>query len=109
MHPNQIEDWPNQVWAVDLTRISMAKGFVYVVVIMHWYSCKALAGRVSNTRESDFCVDALEEAISRYGAPAIFTMDHGAQFTSDAFTGVLKEGDVRTSMDGKGRRVDNVS
>ena len=86
----------------------MAKGFVYVVAIMDWYSRKVLAWRVSNTMDADFCVDALEEAISRYGAPDIFNTDQGAQFTSDAFTGVLKAAGIRISMDGKGRWVDNV-
>ena len=101
-------DRPNQVWATDLTYIPMAKGFVYVVAIMDWYSRKVLAWRVSNSMDADFCVDALEEAISRYGAPDIFNTDQGAQFTSEAFTGVLKEAGIRISMDGKGRWVDNV-
>lgn len=99
---------PNQVWATDITYIPMAKGFVYLVVVMDWYSRKALSWRLSNTMDSDFCVDALEEAIRRYGAPEIFNTDQGAQFTSDAFTGVLKEHGIRISMDGKGRWVDNV-
>ena len=86
----------------------MARGFVYVVAIMDWYSRKVLAWRVSNSMDADFCVDALEEAISRYGAPDIFNTDQGAQFTSEAFTGVLKAAGVRISMDGKGRWVDNV-
>ena len=101
-------DRANQVWAADLTYIPMAKGFVYVVAIMGWYSRKVLAWRLSNTMDADFCVEALEEAISRYGAPALFNTDQGAQFTSDAFTGILKEADIRISMDGKGRWVDNV-
>jgi putative transposase len=86
----------------------MARGFVYVVAIMDWYSRKVLAWRVSNSMDADFCVDALEEAISRYGAPDIFNTDQGAQFTSDAFTGVLKAAGIQISMDGKGRWVDNV-
>jgi putative transposase len=101
-------DRPNQVWATDLTYIPMAKGFVYVVAIMDWYSRKVLAWRVSNTMDADSCVEALEEAISRYGAPDIFNTDQGAQFTSDAFTGVLKDNGIQISMDGKGRWVDNV-
>ena len=101
-------DRPNQVWATDISYIPMAKGFVYVVAIMDWYSRKVLAWRVSNTMDADFCVDALEEAISRYGAPDTFNTDQGAQFTSDAFTGVLKAAGIRISMDGKGRWVDNV-
>jgi putative transposase len=99
---------PNQVWATDLSYIPMAKGFVYVVAIMDWYSRKVLAWRISNTMDADFCVEALEEAISRYGAPDIFNTDQGAQFTSDAFTRVLKAAGIRISMDGKGRWVDNV-
>jgi len=101
-------DRPNQVWATDLTYIPMAKGFVYVVAIMDWYSRKVLAWRVSNSMDADPCVEALEEAISRYGTPDIFNTDQGSQFTSDAFTGVLKEADIKISMDGKGRWVDNV-
>ena len=81
---------------------------MYVVAIMDWYSRKVLAWRVSNTLDADFCVEALEEAISRYGTPDIFNTDQGAQFTSEAFTGVLKAAGTRISMDGKGRWVDNV-
>ena len=101
-------DRPNQVWATDLTYIPMTKGFVYLVAIMDWYSRKVLAWRVSNTMDADFCVEALEEAISRYGTPDIFNTDQGAQFTSDAFTGTLKAAGIQISMDGKGRWVDNV-
>ena len=101
-------DRPNQVWAADLTYIPMAKGFVYLVVVMDWYSRKVLSWRLSNTMESDFCVDALEEAMSRYGKPEIFNTDQGAQFTSEAFTDVLKAAEIKISMDGKGRWVDNV-
>ena len=101
-------DRPNQVWATDISYVPMARGFVYVVAIMDWYSRKVLAWRVSNTMDADFCVEALEEAISRYGAPDIFNTDQGAQFTSEAFTGVLKAEGIRISMDGKGRWVDNV-
>ncbi len=101
-------DHPNQVWATDISYIPMAKGFVYVVAIMDWYSRKVLAWRVSNSMDTDFCVEALEEAISRYGAPEIFNTDQGAQFTSEAFTGTLKAAGIHISMDGKGRWVDNV-
>jgi len=101
-------DRPNQVWATDLTYIPMAKGFVYVVAIMDWYSRKVLSWRVSNSMDADPCVEALEEAISRYGVPEIFNTDQGSQFTSDAFTRVLKEAGIKISMDGKGRWVDNV-
>ncbi len=101
-------DRPNQVWATDLTYIPMAKGFVYLVVVMDWYSRNVLSWRLSNTMESDFCIDALEEAMSRYGKPDIFNTDQGAQFTSEAFTNVLKAAEIKISMDGKGRWVDNV-
>lgn len=101
-------DRPNQAWATDISYIPMAKGFVYVVAIMDWYSRKVLAWCVSNSMDADFCVEALEEAISRYGAPEIFNTDQGAQFTSEAFTGALKAADISISMDGKGRWVDNV-
>lgn len=86
----------------------MARGFVYVVAIMNWYSRKVLAWRVSNTIDADFCVEALEDAISRYGAPEIFNTDQGVQFTSAAFTGALKAAAIHISMDGKGRWVDNI-
>jgi len=101
-------DRPNQVWATDICYVPMARGFVYVVAIMDWYSRKVLAWRVSNTMDADFCVEALEEAISRYGTPEICNTDQGAQFTSEAFTGTLKAAGIRISMDGKGRWVDNV-
>ena len=105
---NLVIDRPNQVWATDLTYIPMAKGFVYLVAIMDWHSRRVLSWRLSNTMDSDSCVEALEEALSRYGSPGIFNTDQGAQFTSEAFTGVLKEAGVDISMDGKGRWVDNV-
>ena len=101
-------DRPNQVWAADICYVPMARGFVYVVAIMDWYSRKVLAWRVSNTMDADFCVEALEEAICRHGTPEIFNTDQGAQFTSESFTSVLKAAGVRISMDGKGRWVDNV-
>lgn len=101
-------DRPNQVFCTDITYIPMAKGFVYLVAIMDWHSRKILSWRLSNTMATDFCIDALEEAIKRYGAPEIFNTDQGAQFTSDAFTDVLKLAKVKISMDGKGRWVDNV-
>lgn len=101
-------DRPNQVWAADISYIPMARGFVYLVAVMDWYSRKVLAWRVSNSMDSDFCVEALEEALARYGSPEIFNTDQGAQFTSEAFTDILKEAGVDISMDGKGRWVDNV-
>jgi putative transposase len=99
---------PNQVWAADICYVPMAKGFLYLVAIMDWYSRKVLAWRVSNTMDTAFCVEALEEALARYGAPEIFNTDQGAQFTAQAFTDVLKRHDVTISMDGKGRWLDNV-
>ncbi len=81
-------DRPNQVWATDITYIPMARGFVYLVAIMDWYSRTVLSWRVSNTLDTSFCVDALNEAIETYGAPEIFNTDQGSQFTSEDFTGV---------------------
>jgi putative transposase len=99
---------PNQVWAADITYLPMARGFLYLVAIMDWHSRRVLAWRVSNTMTSDFCVEALEEALRRYGKPQIFNTDQGSQFTSEAFTGVLKGARIDISMDGKGRWMDNV-
>lgn len=101
-------DRPNQVWATDITYIPMAKGFAYLVAIMDWASRKVLAWRISNTLTTDFCVEALQEAIGRYGKPEIFNTDQGSQFTSEDFTDVLKKNGIQISMDGKGRWVDNV-
>ena len=98
----------NQVWASDICYLPMAKGFMYLVAIMDWHTRRVLSWRVSNTLDSDFCVEALEEALQRFGKPEIFNTDQGAQFTSEAFTGVLKAHDIDISMDGKGRWVDNV-
>lgn len=100
-------DHPNQVWCADITYIPLAKGFGYLVAIMDWYSRKILSWRLSNTLDHLFCVDALNEALVKYGKPEIFNTDQGAQFTSDAFTGVLKQHDIKISMDGKGRWIDN--
>lgn len=97
----------NQVWTSDITYIPMARGFMYLVVIMDWYSRYVLSWRLSNTLDADFCVDALEEALSR-GRPEVFNTDQGSQFTSDAFTGTLLEHGVQISMDGKGRYMDNI-
>jgi putative transposase len=101
-------DRPNQVWAADVTFIPMAKGFLYLVAIIDWYSRKVLAWEISNSMDARFCVETLEAAIERYGRPEIFNTDQGSQFTSEAFTGMLKANDIRISMDGKGRWVDNV-
>jgi putative transposase len=98
----------NQVWCADITYIPMAKGFLYLVVIMDWVSRAVLAWRLSNTLDADFCVEALEEALARYGRPEIFNTDQGSQFTSDDFTGTLKRHGVKISMDGKGRFMDNI-
>jgi putative transposase len=98
----------NQVWATDITFIPMASGFMYLVAIMDWYSRKILSWRISNTLETAFCVEALEEALSRYGAPDVFNTDQGAQFTSNAFTTVLEGHHVAISMDGRGRCQDNI-
>jgi len=98
----------NQVWCADITYIPMAKGFVYLVAIMDWVSRRVLAWRVSITMEADFCVEALEEALARYGCPEIFNTDQGSQFTGFDFTGVLKRESIKISMDGKGRFMDNI-
>src|SRR5712691_1320526 len=98
----------NQVWCSDVTYIPMAKGFLYLVVIMDWVSRAVLAWRLSNTLGAEFCVEALEEALSRYGRPEIFNTDQGSQFTSDDFTGTLQRHGVTISMDGKGRYMDNI-
>ena len=99
---------PNHVWATDLTYIPMKRGFVFLVAILDWATRKVLAHRVSTSMTPDFCVEALEEAIEKYGPPEIFNTDQGSQFTSAAFTDVLKEHEIQISMDGKGRWVDNV-
>jgi putative transposase len=98
----------NHVWVADITYLPMARGFCYLVAIMDWASRKVLAWRLSNTLDSSFCTEALEEAINRYGTPAIFNTDQGSQFTSDAFIEILKNHDIEISMDGKGRWMDNV-
>ena len=98
----------NHVWATDITYLPMAKGFCYLVAVMDWASRKVLAWRLSNTLDASFCVDALEEAIARYGVPEIFNTDQGSQFTSEEFTGILSGHGISISMDGKGRWRDNV-
>jgi putative transposase len=99
---------PNQVWATDITYVPMAQGFAYLVAIVDLFSRKVLAFRVSNALATDFCVEALGEALARYGTPEIFNTDQGSQFTAEEFTAVLLAKSVRVSMDGKGRWVDNV-
>ena len=98
----------NHVWATDITYIPMRRGFVYLVAIVDWYSRRILAWRLSNTLTTDFCVEALQEAIVRYGTPEIFNTDQGCQFTSSEFTGELKANGIQISMDGKGCWRDNV-
>jgi putative transposase len=101
-------DRPNQVWAADITYIPMAKGFLYLVAIIDWASRAVLAWRLSNTMDTAFCLDALDDALARYGTPEIFNTDQGAQFTSTAFTDRLAGAGIRISMDGRGRWMDNV-
>jgi putative transposase len=98
----------NQVWASDITYIPMRSGFMYLTVIMDWYSRKVLSWRISNSMDTDFCIDALEEALNRYGVPEIFNTDQGSQFTSKKFTDVLESHGVTISMDGRGRAQDNI-
>jgi putative transposase len=99
---------PNQVWCADITYIPVQRGFLYLVAIMDWATRHVLAWRLSNTMDARFCVDALEEALSRYGKPEIFNTDQGSQFTSADFTNVLKDAGVAISMDGRGRCMDNI-
>ena len=99
---------PNQVWCADVTYIPMRRGFLYLVAIMDWATRKALAWRLSNTLEADFCVEALNEALVRFGPPEIMNTDQGSQFTSWAWTDRLRQAGVKISMDGKGRFLDNI-
>ena len=99
---------PNQVWSTDITYLRLPRGFVYLAAVIDWYSRRVLAWRLSNTMESGFCVDCLEEALQNYGTPEIFNTDQGSQFTSDAFTGVLLNKSIAISMDGRGRALDNI-
>ena len=98
---------PDQVWATDITYIPMAKGFLYLVAIMDWYSRYVVAWRLSNTLDADFCVEALAEALGN-ATPEVFNTDQGSQFTGEGFTGLLERHGVRISMDGKGRYLDNI-
>lgn len=99
---------PNQVWSTDVTYIRLERGFAYLVAIIDWYSRKVLSWRISNSMDAAFCVDCLEDALREYGKPEIFNSDQGSQFTSHAFTGVLKREGVSISMDGRGRALDNI-
>jgi putative transposase len=105
---NLVVDRPNQVWAMDITYIPMARGFVYLCAVVDWFSRKILSWRLSITMDSSFCVDAVEEALATHGRPEIFNTDQGSQFTSEAFTEQLKKNEIAISMDGKGRWRDNV-
>ena len=99
---------PNQVWAADITYIPMRRGFVYLFAVMDWASRRVLSWRVSNTLTTDFCIEAVQEAINRYGLPAIFNTDQGCQFTSLEFTSLLKDNGIQISMGGRGCWRDNV-
>jgi putative transposase len=99
---------PDQVWAMDITYIPMARGFVYLAAVVDWFSRRVLAWRLSITMETAFCIEAVEEALAKYGRPDIFNTDQGSQFTSAAFTGVLLNNAIAISMDGKGSWRDNV-
>jgi putative transposase len=99
---------PNQVWAIDITYIPMARGFVYLVAVVDWFSRKVLACKLSITLDTAFCIEAVEEALAKYGKPEIFNSDQGSQFTSMAFTDLLKANEIAISMDGKGAWRDNV-
>lgn len=99
---------PNHVWSTDVTYCRLPGGFMYLTAVIDWYSRKVLAWRLSNSLDSRFCVDCLEEALRKYGKPEIFNTDQGVQYTSEAFTGVLKNHDISISMDGRGRALDNV-
>ena len=99
---------PGHVWCADITYLPMRRGFLYLVAVMDWASRKVLAWRLSNTMDAEFCVEALKEALARFGRPEIFNTDQGSQFTSADFTDVLRDAEVRISMDGRGRWMDNV-
>jgi putative transposase len=99
---------PNQVWAMDITYIPMRRGFVYLAAVVDWFSRRVLSWRLSISMEADFCIEAVEEALVRYGKPEIFNTDQGSQFTSEAFTGLLIKNDIKISRDGRGAWRDNV-
>ena len=105
---NRLIDRPNQVWAMDITYIPMARGFVYLAAVLDWHTRRVLSWKVSITMDVHFCLEAVEEAIENYGTPEIMNTDQGSQFTSQAFTGLLKKHDIKISMDGKGSWRDNV-
>jgi putative transposase len=99
---------PNQVWSTDVTYVRLARGFAYLVAVIDWYSRKVLSWRISNSMDASFCVDCLEDALRGHGKPEVFNSDQGVQFTSHAFTNVLKREGVAISMDGRGRALDNI-
>lgn len=101
-------DRPNQVWAMDITYLPMKRGFVYLAVVLDWYSRRILSFQLSNSLTTDFCIEAVEEAIARHGKPEIFNTDQGCQFTSGDFVTLLQDHNIRISMDGKGCWRDNV-
>jgi len=101
-------DRPNQVWAMDITYIPMARGFVYLAAVVDWFSRRVLAWKLSITLETEFCIDAVREALALHGKPEIFNTDQGSQFTSEAFTGLLQGQKIEISMDGRGAWRDNV-
>ena len=101
-------DRPDQVWCSDITYIPMKRGFLYLVAIMDWFTRKVLSWRVSNTMDVEFCIEALQDALMRYGTPDIFNTDQGSQFRTPRFTGILEDRQIRISMDGRGRWLDNV-
>lgn len=105
---DMVIDRPNQVWAADITYLPMQRGFLYLVAIIDWASRAVLAWRLSNSMDVSFCLEALDEALARFGKPEIFNTDQGGQFTSAAFTGRLEAAGIRVSMDGRGRWLDNV-
>ena len=105
---NLMIDRPNQVWCTDITYIPLKRGFVYLIAVMDWYSRKVLSWRISNTMGTQFCVDALKDAMRKYGKPKIFNTDQGSQFTSNEFTQVLLDAKIKISMDGRRRWIDNV-
>jgi len=105
---DMVIDRPDQVWCADITYIPMRRGFHYLVAIMDWSARKVLSWRLSNTMDAEFCIEALEEALMRFGRPEIFNTDQGSQFTSPRFTSVLETAGVRISMDGRGRWMDNI-
>lgn len=105
---NVVVDRTNQVWSTDITYLRMPHGFMYLVAIMDWHSRKVLSWRISNTMETGFCLEALQEAFQKYGSPEIFNTDQGSQFTSNAFVSAVESSGAKMSMDGRGRFLDNI-